>query len=123
VPWDYDSTFGRNWNGSPFPTDIWLSTHLFERLLGNAAYRERFLARWTQLRAREFSLETIQHLMDQNARVLGAAVQRNAARWPTSGWPYPDRLAFEEDLAQMKHWTEARLQWLDQHLQREFGKK
>ena len=123
APWDYDSTFGRNWNGSPFPAEIWLSTHLFDRLLANAAYRERFLARWTQLRAREFSLETIQRLIDDNARTLGAGAQRNATRWPTTGWPYPDRLTFEEDLVQMKRWAEARLIWLDQHLQRNFGMK
>ena len=123
VPWDYDGTFGRNWDASPFPVEVWLSIHLFDRLLGNAAYRERFLVRWKQLRAREFSLETIQRMTDENARTLGAAVRRNEARWPTTGWPYPDRVTFEEDLAQMRRWTEARLKWLDQYLQGEFGKR
>lgn len=123
APWDYDGTFGRNWDASPFPAEVWLSNHLFDRLLENPAYRERFVARWQELRAGEFSLATVCRLMDDNARTLGAAVRRNVARWPTTGWPYPDRLGFEEDLAQMKQWTQRRLQWLDRHIQREFGRR
>jgi hypothetical protein len=27
--------------------------------------------------------------------------------------PYPDRLTFEQDIAQMKEWVAARVKWLD----------
>src|SRR5262249_34948974 len=96
----------------------WLSNHLFDRLLANPAYRDRFVARWKQLRQREFSAKTIQSMIDANARTLGRAAQRNATRWPTTAGPYPDTLSLEEDLAQMKSWTEARVKWLDQEIQR-----
>jgi hypothetical protein len=35
---------------------------------------------------------------------------------------YPDRLTFPEDIAEMKAWVEARVQWLDQELGRRGGK-
>src|ERR1051325_9119564 len=113
APWDYDGTFGRNWDASPVAPSAWLSNHLFDRLQANPAFRDRFAARWKQLREREFSVKTIHSLIDENARTLGAGAQRNAARWPVAGGPYPDALSFADDIAQMKSWTEARLNWLD----------
>jgi spore coat protein H len=122
VPWDADGTFGRNWDASPFPPSAWLSNNLFERLLGQAPYREKFVARWNQLRQREFSAAAIEAMIDANARELGAAAARNAARWPTTEGPYPDRLFFPEDLAQMKSWIQARITWLDQEIAGKFGR-
>jgi hypothetical protein len=51
-------------------------------------------------------------MMDANARALGDAVQRNAARWPRGGY------SFAQDLTQMKAWIETRIQWLDQQISR-----
>jgi spore coat protein H len=118
APWDYDATFGRNWDASRVGRDAWLSNHLFERLHGDAAFRKRFAARWRQLREREFSVAAIHRLMDENARELGDAAKRNAARWRTLYGPYPDQLTFEEDLAQMKEWVAARAKWLDDEIAR-----
>lgn len=118
VPWDYDGTFGRNWNAAKLAPAFWLSNHLFDRLRREAAYREKFVARWRALRDREFSPKTIQAMIDANARALGAAAERNAQRWPTSTGPYPDRATFAEDVAYMKTWIEARIRWLDQEIPR-----
>lgn len=118
APWDYDATFGRNWDASRVGPDAWLSNHLFDRLHGDAGFREKFAARWTQLRERQFSVATIHRLIDDNARELGEAAPRNAARWRTLYGPYPDRLSFEEDLAQMKEWVAARVKWLDAEIAR-----
>jgi len=118
VPWDYDATFGRNWEASRVEPTAWLSNHLFDRLLGDAAYRKKFAARWQQLRAREFSVPAIHNMIDENARTLGAATKRNETRWRTLTGPYPDRLGFEEDVAQMKEWVAARVKWLDQEIER-----
>ena len=118
VPWDYDATFGRNWEASRVEPTAWLSNHLFERLLGDAAYRKKFAARWKQLRTREFSVPTVHNMIDENARTLGAATKRNETRWRTLTGPYPDRLGFEEDVAQMKEWVAARVKWLDQEIER-----
>ena len=118
APWDYDGTFGRDWDASPFPHDAWLSNHLFDRLHKDQAYRARFKARWNQLRRRQLSVETIRGMIDANVRTLGDAARRNAQRWPTTEGPYPDQVSFEEDIANMKSWIGARLQWLDQEINR-----
>jgi hypothetical protein len=102
-------------------TTAWLSTPLFERLLGNAEYAQKFSARWKQLRERQFSVESICRMIDENATTLGEAARRNALRWRTLSGPYPDRLSFEEDLAQMKEWVGARVKWLDREIGRRSG--
>ena len=118
VPWDYDATFGRNWNAHRVSPNEWLSNHLFNRLLGDPGYRKKFGARWKQLRQREFSVATIHRMIDDNARTLGEATKRNETRWRTLTGPYPDRLGFEEDLAQMRDWVVARTKWLDGEIER-----
>jgi spore coat protein CotH len=118
APWDYDGTFGRNWDASPVDPTDWLSNHLFDRLLANPAWRARLSARWKQLREQEFSLKTIQGLIDANVQILGPAVDRNNKRWPPSDGPYPDALTFAEEITQMKSWVEARLKWLDAEIPR-----
>ena len=118
VPWDYDATFGRNWNATRVEPSAWLSNHLFERLEKSPEYRARFSARWKQLRDHQFSAKTIHGLIDQNARTLGEAVRRNAQKWPTTQGAYPDSLTFDQDIAEMKTWVEQRLHWLDQEIAR-----
>jgi spore coat protein CotH len=118
APWDYDATFGRNWDATRVTPTAWLSNHLFDRLHADAAFREKFGARWRQLRESEFAVATIHGLIDDNARTLGEAAQRNADRWRTLEGPYPDRLTFAEDLAQMKGWIVARVKWLDAEIAR-----
>ena len=116
VPWDYDGTFGRNWDASRVSPSEWLSNHLFDRLLGQADYRARFAARWRQLREQGLSAESIQGMIDANVRALGEAARRNAVRWPTTDGYYPDALTFAEDIEQMKRWVEKRIQWLDREI-------
>jgi spore coat protein CotH len=113
VPWDYDATFGRTWNGDYFRPTAWHSNHLFERLLTNAGYRQKFGARWRQLRQHEFSLQTINHLIDQNVQTLGPAADRDHARWRG--------LSMQDDVSQMQQWLEQRLSWLDKEIARRTG--
>jgi spore coat protein CotH len=121
APWDYDATFGRNWNARGVEPNAWLSNHLFDRLLANAEYSKKFSARWKQLRERQFSVESISQMVDENRATLGDAARRNALRWRTAAGLYPDQLTFEQDLAQMKDWIAARLKWLDQEIERRTG--
>ena len=118
APWDYDATFGRNWEASRVGPTAWLSNHLFDRLLSDPAYRKKFAGRWKQLREKEFSVQNIHLMIDENARTLGEAAKRNTVRWRTLNGPYPDRLTFEEDVAQIKEWVVARLNWLDDKIER-----
>jgi spore coat protein H len=118
APWDYDATFGRNWDASKVAPSAWLSNHLFDRLMGDRAFREQLARRWKELREGQFSARTIQSMIETNARTLGEAAWRNTARWRPAAGNYPDQLTFDEDVAQMKTWVEARIQWLDTEIQR-----
>ena len=60
-------------------------------------------------------------MIEENVRTLGEASKRNALRWRTPDGPYPDRLTFEEDIAQMQEWTATRLKWLDDEIGRRAG--
>ncbi|HUR46142.1 MAG TPA: CotH kinase family protein, partial [Candidatus Saccharimonadales bacterium] len=113
VPWDYDATFGRNWNATVVPPDAWLSNHLFERLYGHVEYQKKYQARWRELRKKQFSLQTIQGAIDDNAKTLGEAIHRNNRQWRSAAGHYPDKLTFEEDVTAMKQWVAQRLEWLD----------
>lgn len=117
VPWDYDGTFGRNWDASRVDPTAWLSNHLFDRLMDHASFRLQLSARWRRLREQALSLKSITAMIDANAQDIGAAAGRNAQRWQASGG-YPDQLSFAEDVAQMKQWVAARLQWLDAEIYR-----
>ena len=122
APWDYDATFGRNWDATRIAPTAWLSNHLFDRLMGDRAYRERFSARWRRWREREFSVKSIHDQIDANARTLGEAARRNATRWRANEGSYPDKLTFAEDVAQMKSWVTARAQWLDDEIAQRNGR-
>jgi hypothetical protein len=118
APWDYDATFGRNWDATRVAPTAWLSNHLFERLRSAKAFRERFAARWKYLREGPFSVTAVQQMIDDNVRTLGEAVQRNAQRWRAEAGAYPNQLTFEEDIKEMKTWIMERSQWLDEHIDR-----
>ena len=43
VPWDYDGTFGRNWDATVVSPNAWLSNNLFDRLLDEPAHEPVFV--------------------------------------------------------------------------------
>lgn len=117
VPWDYDATFGRNWNGARVGTTEWLSNHLLDRLLDDPEYQRAFVARWRAFRGKQFSEAAIHELIDGNVRVMGDAVRRNDARWVQSMGGTGDGALFARDIAEMKRWVSARLTWLDKAIE------
>ena len=117
VPWDYDATFGRNWEGSRVRTTAWLSNHLLDRLLEDPEYQRAYAARWKELRQTLFSEASILAMIDGNVRTLGAAVRRNDARWAESMGGTGDGALFAKDIGEMKQWVSARLKWLDTEIE------
>ncbi|MGB9602321.1 MAG: CotH kinase family protein [Limisphaerales bacterium] len=113
VPWDYDGTFGRNWDGSLYPHDVWLSNNLFDRLMQNRDYRKKFAARWNELRKSQFSERFIFDMIDKNVKELGEAVKRNSERWNQN-----QQSIFYQDIQHIKNWVPKRLQWLDSEINR-----
>jgi spore coat protein H len=115
VPWDCDATFGRQWHGGRDGYKHWQSNHLFDRLLKDANHRKKFAARWRQLRQNQFSTAAIHRMIDENAKELGAAAQRNAKRWGQTGGGDPPN--FEQDVSEMKDWVAKRGAWLDSRIE------
>ncbi|MCX7871708.1 MAG: CotH kinase family protein [Verrucomicrobiae bacterium] len=118
APWDYDGSFGRNWDGSVYPHDVWLSNHLYERLNQNKEYRKRFATRYNELRKTVFSEESLFQMIDENVKTLGDAVKRNKERWKNTDGYYPDKTTFEQDIHHIKQWLQKRLKWLDEEMNR-----
>jgi hypothetical protein len=54
-------------------------------------------------------------MIDENAKELGAAAQRNAKRWGQTGRGDPPN--FEQDIAEMKDWVAKRGAWLDSRIE------
>ncbi len=116
VPWDYDGSFGRNWDSSHYPYDVWLSNNLFDRLMQNKEYRIKFANRWNELRKAQFSEDSIVKMIDDNVQTLGEAVERNSKRWREARDYYHDHATFEQDIQLMKSWLKKRLDWLDKEI-------
>lgn len=122
VPWDYDATFGRNWEGSPVEPTFWLSNHLFDRLLSHETFRQKYSNRWRALRRHQFSVETVHRMIDANARALATTARRNESRWTPIRGVESGALAFTDDVSQMKEWIVARTRWLDAEMERQTGR-
>jgi spore coat protein H len=118
VPWDYDATFGRNWDGSRVDAKAWLSNRLFDRLMGNAAYKAQYAQRWKELRSQLFTTEHLTQLMVANLATLGEAALRNEKRWKTLNYDNPRELTCAYDVGQMQRWVPRRLEWLDAEIAR-----
>lgn len=116
IPWDYDATFGRNWDGSRVDAKAWLSNRLFDRLLSYPPLRPKYALRWKELRAQTFTAGTLGKMIDDNAAVIGDAALRNEKRWKTLNYANPRERTFANDLGQMKRWIPQRLEWLDAEL-------
>jgi hypothetical protein len=116
VPWDYDATFGRNWESSRVGTNEWQTSFIFERLHKSADYRKKFAARWKELRAKQFSIAAIHKMIDDNSRALGDAAERNQTRWHMKD--FSDRITYQQDCAEMKAWVASRVAWLDAEIAR-----
>ncbi len=99
----------------------WLTNHLFDRLLSYERYKQRYRARWQELRRGPFAVDQVVRMIDENVRVFGPAATRNERRWKGDLSRDPTQLTFVEDVKQMKKWIERRVQWLDDEISRRTG--
>jgi len=125
-PWDYNLGYGNldygdGWDAKE--TYGWCypqggRVYWFERLMEDPRYQNLTYCRWTSHRETIFSDEQVMAIIDSCVRVLGSAVDRNFARFPTLGnyvWPavepYPD--TYEGEIDKLKSWLVGRLAWMD----------
>jgi len=114
IPWDKDGVLGRQYNMEKTPATQWLTTHLFERCMKMASFREALKARWKELTAKAIiSGPHIFQMIDQNVALLKDGQGRNFARWPADYYLYPDANGFYREIDYLKAWLRERIEWLN----------
>lgn len=132
--WDFNLGFGNaNYctQGNPegwvtgfnsvCPQDFWLIPFWWSRLYQDKGYRSQLAARWTELRADQYSTPKILTYIDSVYAVLYAeSAYRNFQKWPVLGqyvWPnYYIGSTFQDEVNWLKTWVTNRLAWLDNNM-------
>lgn len=89
-----------------------------DRLLEDAAFADRYVARWHELRAGPFATDALMARIDSGVAAIGDAAARNFERWPVLGrevWPNPTPVpeTYADEIAALKTWLATRVEWLD----------
>ena len=122
--WDWNLSFG-NCNGKQgYIAEGWLWPQLddkeyswFRRLFEDPEFAQRYVDRWSELRATVLATTNLLGRIDSIAAELSEAQARNFERWPILGvtvapnWFVGDTYA--EEVKWMKEWTSNRLDWIE----------
>lgn len=122
--WDWNLSFG-NCNGKQgYLPEWWLWPQLdnreyswFRRLFEDPDFGQKYVDRWTELRATAFASSNLLGRVDAIVALLQEAQARNFERWPILGsainpnWFAGDTYA--EEVNWMKEWITKRLAWMD----------
>lgn len=122
--WDWNLSFG-NCNGKEgYLAEGWLWPQLddkeyswFRRLFEDPDFGQRYVDRWSELRAGVFSSSNVLRHIDLSAAAVSEAQARNFERWPILGvtvnpnWFVGD--TFADEVKWMRDWTSNRLDWIE----------
>mgnify|MGYP000742991273 CR=1 FL=1 len=120
--WDFNIAMGNidyndNWltEGS-----LLASKYLSSILLEDSSFVSAYQVRWNTLRNNQFTISTINSLIDDYVELLGTAQERNFERWPILGsdvWPnYYIGITYEDEVNYLKQWITDRFIWMDSQL-------
>ena len=130
--WDYNGALGNadyfeawftaGWHtdNPEFPADNPTGYRWYERLFEDPVFVSAHAARWHELRAGPLGTQTLIADIDAAAALLTEAQLRNFERWDILGeyvWPnaegWDQRQTHDAEVAYLKEWLTARLQWMD----------
>lgn len=133
--WDYNGALGNpdyfegdkvegwHFNNPEFPADNPNAYHWYSRLFEDSAFRQRYAARWRELRGSVFKDESMMADIEAVVEILGDAGERNFERWSILGdyiWPnapgWDERDTFRKEVDYMKQWIRQRAAWMDSEL-------
>ncbi len=121
--WDFDLAMGNDGINFQVSPEGWLLHEALwiGRLMDDPFFVEAYVNRYHQLRSGALKTENLQEALDSRAAQLGDAVRRNFLRWPILGvetYPFPldPPLSYESELENLRDWLEARLHWMDEHI-------
>ena len=122
--WDWNLSFGNaDYYGGQY-TSQWYHSHLrpteiswYRRLRQDPEFAQQCVDRWGQLRTNIFSTTRLHKRIDEIARELQEAQQRNFDRWGIMGErvhanSYVGR-TYRDEVTYMKRWIGDRLAWID----------
>jgi len=122
--WDWNLSFG-NANGKEgWLPENWLWPQLddqqytwFRRLFDDPDFAQAYVDRWAELRKSVLATPRVLARIDQFARELDEAQERNFDRWPILGHAVAPNWfvgsSYDEEVQWMAEWIEARLTWMD----------
>jgi hypothetical protein len=116
--WDFDrsldSTDGRDdnaqsWHGTGDGSD-YLNYVWWDRFFKDAAFWQKYIDRWYDLRQGSFSTTSLNATIDSMANEIREAQARNYQRWPSQG---PRFGGFQGEIDHLKQWLQTRCTWVD----------
>ena len=125
--WDFNLSLGNSSFNEGWKTDGWLIytnrvPFWWDRLLQDKNFTQKLAKRWKELRKDILATSKLLDEIDQTAKFLSEAQKRNFQRWRVLGrrvfgnpsWGPP---TYQQEVKQMKIWLQARLKWVDTHIE------
>ncbi|MEW5960121.1 MAG: CotH kinase family protein, partial [Chloroflexota bacterium] len=121
MPWDYDLTWGRNWNdycdglcddlseGTSIKGSAPMSNRLSQRVLNNPTYYERLRARLADLLGSEFSEDKLFPKIDAYYAEISELAHQDGRKWPNNE-------QFDQERDRLKDWIRRRRRFLFKEL-------
>ena len=127
--WDFNLSMGNAHFNQGWKTDGWLIytnpvPFWWDRLLQDKNFTQKLAKRWQALRKDVLATSKLLDAIDQTAKYLSEAQQRDYQRWSSHGHnAFGSRLvtnrgrrAYAQEVQQIKRWLQARLKWMDTHI-------
>jgi subtilase family serine protease len=117
IPWDYDLTWGRNWNdycdglcddlseGTSIKGSVQMTNRLSQRVLKNPTYYERLRARLADLLTAEFTEEKLFPQIDAYHNDIAELARQDTRKWPANE-------QFDQERDRLKDWIRRRRRFL-----------
>ncbi|MBN1218605.1 MAG: CotH kinase family protein [Anaerolineae bacterium] len=121
MPWDYDLTWGRNWNdycdglcddlseGTSIKGSHQMANQLSQRVLNNPTFYERLRAKLADLLGTEFVEEKLFARIDAYYAEINELAHKDARKWPTNA-------QFDQERDRLKDWIRRRRHFLIKEL-------
>ncbi len=132
--WDYNLSLGNaNYLDGWLPQG-WYYEHRdlsaydypwYPRLFTDPAFKRRYADRWCALRRNQFATDRLLRDVDDAARLLQEAQERNFKRWPILGvhvWPnWYIAPTWQAEVDWMKNWITNRVAWMDSQIAMQYA--
>lgn len=113
--WDYDGSFGRNWDGSLQKEKVDAEENfLLMRLAKSDQYQNMLQSNWHNFRQNNtISIESLNNYIDANVQLINKSVVENVKKHPLNGPLYNDGNSFQQEIDLIKENILSGIYYLD----------